>query len=106
MHRREDPDSELSDEKRRIWNLNGTTEIDDQIDFQTCVRSLEGSSTNIVHFTIPFAYTASHNNNTVKDWLPDYVKEVPQLDYARDRHHFDILTSQWVAQQAASELIL
>jgi hypothetical protein len=106
VHRREDPDSDLSDEDRRIGTLNGATELEDQINFRTRISSIRQSSTNIVHFIIPFAYAAAHNPSTAKDWLPDYVKEVPQLDFARDRHHFDILTSQWVAQQAASELIL
>lgn len=108
VHRREDPNSKLSDEERRIGSLGGATELEDQDNFQSCIVALKGSSTNIVHFIIPCAYAASHNHSIVKteDWLPSYVKEVQQLDYARDGHHFDILTSQWVAQQAASELIL
>lgn len=106
VHRREDPDTKLSDEDRRIGSLNGATELEDQTNFQTCINSIRQSSTNIVHFIIPFAYAAAHNPSTAKDWLPDYVKEVPQMDFARDGHHFDILTSQWVAQQAESELIL
>jgi hypothetical protein len=106
VHRREDPDTKLSDEDRRIGSLNGATELEDQTNFQTCISSIEQSNTNIVHFIIPFAYAAAHNTSTAKDWLPDYIKEVLQLDFARDGHHFDILTSQWVAQQAASELIL
>jgi hypothetical protein len=105
VHRREDPNSELSDEDRRISSQNGATERDDQINFQTCIGSLEGSSTNILHFIIPFAYADSHNSRS-KDWPPSHINKVTQLDVARDGHHFDILTSQWVAQQAASELIL
>jgi len=106
VHRREDPDTKLSDEDRRVGSLNGATELEDQTNFQTCISLIEQSSTNIVHFIIPLAYAAAHNNSIAKDWLPDYIKEVPQLDFARDGHHFDILTSQWVAQRAASELIL
>ena len=108
MHRREDTDSNLSDEDRRISNLYGATELDDQINFRTCISSLEGSSTNIVHFIIPFAYAGAQNNSTIpsEDWLPRYVNKVIQLDFARDGHHYDILTSQWIAQQAASALIL
>jgi len=34
------------------------------------------------------------------------IRHVPQLDWARDNHHFDILTSQWVAEQAITDLIL
>jgi hypothetical protein len=106
VHRREDPDTGLSDEARRISNHTGATELEDQTNFQTCINSIEQSNTNIVHFIIPFAYAAAHNPSTAKDWLPDYIKEVRQQDFARDGHHFDILTSQWVARQAASELIL
>ena len=116
LHRREDPNSELSDEDRRLFYLRSedkrfdsdgySSEIEDQLNFQSCVKSVDGSSTNIVHFIIPCAYDKGCSNNTAKDWLPDYIKEVPRLDLARDSHHFDILTSQWVAQQAASGLIL
>jgi hypothetical protein len=106
LHRREELDPKLSDEERRISSLDGATEQDDQINFQTCISSIPHSSTNILHFIIPYAYAAVHGIKAAKDWLPDYIKEVPQLDFARDGHHFDILTSQWVAQQAASELLL
>ena len=106
VHRREDPNTKLSDEDRRISSHSGATEFEDQTNFQTCISSIEQSNTNIVHFIIPFAYASAHNTSTAKDWLPDYIKEVPQLDHSRDGHHFDILTSQWIAQQAASELIL
>jgi hypothetical protein len=34
------------------------------------------------------------------------IHHVPQMDWARDKHHFDILTSQWVAEQAMAELKL
>lgn len=103
VHRRENPDSNLSDEDRRISDLTGATELEDQTNFQTCIGSVEGSSTNIMHFIIP---PAAYGIRDVRNWLPGYVKEVRQRDYARDNYHFDILTSQWVAQQAASELIL
>ena len=108
VHRREDTDANLSDEDRRISSLDGATELDDQINIRTCVNSLKGSSTNIVHFIVPFAYADLYNNNTVtsEDWPPRYINKVTQLDYSRDGHHFDILTSQQVAQQAASKLIL
>jgi hypothetical protein len=106
LHRREDPDPTLSDEERRISSIRGATEFEDQTNFQNCIRSVGQSSTNILHFIIPYAYAAAHGVRPARDWLPDYIKEVPQLDHSRDGHHFDILTSQWVAQQAASELIL
>ena len=109
VHRREDPDPNLSDEERRSFHSSSeATELEDRTNCQTCISSTGQNITNIVHFIIPFAYSASHNHSIVKsdDWLPSYVNKVPQLDYARDRHHFDILTSQWVAQQAAAELIL
>ena len=104
VHRRENTDANLSDEDRRISSLDGATALDDRVNFQTCISSLECSSTNIVHFIIPFAYADLHS--TSEDCFLRHVNKVTQLDFARDRHHFDILTSQWVAQQAASELIL
>lgn len=32
------------------------------------------------------------------------IQRVPQLDWARDKHHFDILTSQWVADKVGQSL--
>jgi hypothetical protein len=34
---------------------------------------------------------------------PDLI-QVPQLDLARDGHHFDAVTSQWVAEQVGAQL--
>jgi hypothetical protein len=34
------------------------------------------------------------------------IHHVQQLDWARDKHHFDIFTSRWVARQVMSELKL
>jgi hypothetical protein len=105
IHRRENSNCTLSDEDRRIWSLSDATDLEDQLNVQTCVNSLNGSSTNIVHFIVPFAYADLHNV-TFEDWPPRYINKVTQLDYSRDGHHFDILTSQQVAQQAVSALIL
>jgi len=42
---------------------------------------------------------------TDKRILPDDVIYVdPQLDYARDYHHFDILTSEWLVDQIVARL--
>jgi hypothetical protein len=76
------PSVEPSGEDRRLYHINSTTE-EDIVNTRLCMQQLQG---NIVHSAIPF-------------WAPcetnlDYnVIQAEQLDYARDGHHYDILTS-------------
>ena len=147
VHRRENKDASLSDEDRRIHEVD-STEIEDLINLKSCIMS--ASRPGITHTLIPGAY-ASHdyidtiyNKVSSPSWpqkirdrkifenLPSYIVnelkykfeiydqiyksivqteiveeckkiynlvEVLQLDYARDHHHFDKLTSQWLIEQ-------
>lgn len=147
VHRRENKDESLSDEDRRIHEVD-STEIEDLIKLKSCIRST--LRPGITHTLIPGAYASqdhidtTYNNVSGSSWpqkilnrtifesLPagivtelklkykiyDEISksiemvelieecknifgliEVPQLDYARDHHHFDKLTSLWLVEK-------
>ena len=105
-HRREKKDNSLSDEDRRT-HVETVDALENAVNFKSCIDSL--SHSGITHTVIPNAYNSqnfiiNHINNiyhNVADIIEvlDKIKQVPQLDYARDFHHFDKLTSQWLIEQ-------
>ncbi len=93
----------VDDELSRQHYIN-STDIEDLENFSQCVRSLLPwkEQTNFIHLTIPgyaplslvdqgHAILRQHYNNVVP-----YFKN---LDFARDFHHFDLLTSQHVVTE-------
>jgi hypothetical protein len=100
-HRREHPDTTLSDEQRRIHHTESTTDEDLQhwLNLMTKLRTLPG---DLIHSTIPRFDPLLESDRKA---LPDDVIYVdPQLDYARDHHHFDILTSRWFVDQISDRI--
>ena len=53
------------------------------------------------------SFYSSLENLSIKEITSLFAKisRVPQLDYARDHHHFDKITSQWVVDHVAGRLI-
>lgn len=78
-------------------------------DFIECLAQVERyqGSTPVVHTFIPNwsddANIARHMQNWPlnRKWLP----EIQRLDWARDYHHYDILTAQKVAQDISQKLL-
>jgi len=155
-HRREHPDTTLSDEQRRIYHTESTTDEDLQ-HWQNLVCKLrdqvadQNQRCELLQCTIPeFHLHPIKMPNVVDSWdairdlnwprcpenldefdaLPDYIlqelknlhgcyddmrncleKELNDiiyickcLDYARDYHHFDILTSEWVVDRVLEKI--
>jgi hypothetical protein len=105
LHRRELPDTEMSDEDRRV-HFSNTSELEDLANFQTCYNKLIDlcslSHTHGIHAIIPNAY-----NESAADFINQHeILSVPQLDYARDYHHFDLKTSQYFVNYAVDKLIV
>jgi hypothetical protein len=157
FHRRENPNTLLNDEQRRIYECNSTDQ-EDCANFINCVDSIKKySEINFVQFIVPNAQSVtdiklSWDNFRGPDWpvhapytmnefnsLPGAVKheivnrfdtnmafrsmlqkndwtnqyklkeniiEVSQLDHARDGHHFDINTSEWLVEQILPRLVI
>jgi hypothetical protein len=151
-HRREKPDTSLSDEFRKLYSSK-CTEHDDWINFLDCKKRVDLIA-NSVQFTIPRFRTEPplivndwaairgpgwpvnppstvEELNSLPDWmlhelknlhgvldrfryivtrqqlhqpLPATVIPVESQDLARDGHHFDLITADWVATQAKSRL--
>ena len=100
-HRRESSDCSLGDEQRRLHFSQETSEQDLQhwLNLMTKLRTLPG---HLIYSTIPRFDPLLESD---KKALPDDVIYVdPQLDYARDRHHFDILTSRWFVDQISDRI--
>jgi len=105
LHRREHPDTSLSDTKRRIWYSGSTVEQDVE-NFIECIKRIENitNKTKVIHSWIPLldssdsqcAYPKAlikllrHNNIILENAVTDNI----QLDLARDGFHYDILTSK------------
>ncbi len=99
LHRREDANTELTDEERRIYNEPST----DQQDLQMLcdqINELNATGTNILHTAVPFF--APHEMIVPPELN---ILTVEKLDLARDGLHFDIKTGQWLAQQLTPRLV-
>jgi hypothetical protein len=155
FHRRESPDTTLSDEARMIHSRKSSSYFDDIVHFFDCYKQLHSvkKSTKIFNGTIPSAglfddrfVLTDWNNIRDPSWndrppksraefdaLPSHIQHdiltqsamrdrldlmffyyefldnhqllsLTNLDYARDYHHFDKLTSDFFVQAACSEL--
>lgn len=109
-HRREYEYPGMIDEDRRVYDT-GTTDGEDFLHFVDCVNSLpKNTNTNIVHSIIPGDFHNGHNMNLYPTYnalfeLPKFIGIVEQLDFARDSHHFDIKTSNWVVDKVIPLLV-
>lgn len=69
-----------------------------------CIRAVESQAkaTKILHSFIP-NYMPTYDKNNFKDQLlslvQNFIGEITLIDYARDKHHYDIKTSQVFVQQ-------
>jgi hypothetical protein len=149
FHRRENSDTSLPDEKRRMHlDLADCSDYDNLKNFIDCYSSTKqcaSTTTNVVHGIIPNAVPGHSMDQCWKDikspaWpdkfpttqlefeqLPDHIKketkeaftneemitwftqndfwkhnqliELCNLDYARDYHHFDRITSEFFVEQ-------
>jgi hypothetical protein len=146
-HRRENANTLLSDELRRIHNID-STDHDDWVNFLDCKKRVDLIA-NSVQFAIPFfcrnsildAWESMRGSdwpvnfpatveelNSLPDWILHelenlhgrldelrdnlakrqsvYATVVPvkSRDRARDGHHFDLITADWVATRAKEHL--
>lgn len=75
------------------------TDFGDQEDMENFFQNFESINllpTKIVHFVIPNAFT-EEKNKIIKQKYQDIIF-LKNLDYARDGHHFDIKTSNIIAE--------
>jgi len=155
IHRREDPNTTLSDLDRRIYQIKSTEE-QDFANLMSCRNLVHDycTNSNIVDLVIPGCWPSYFPHVVLdgaswRDTLPSSISElkalsaklikiwqtkqnpgkkivdlnldskqleiqqqqakfclVTALDFARDRHHFDVNTSKWAADQIAPRLRL
>lgn len=73
-------------------NKNDFGDDMDLVNFSKNFKMANELSTNILNLLIPFAFDGME---LLKEKYKD-LTVIPQLDYARDHHHFDIMTSEYV----------
>jgi hypothetical protein len=153
IHRRENPNFELSDLDRREYYVKSTV-AEDYANFDECRKLVHThcADSNLIEFAVPHFEPCFDNSNwqMIRDtsWpelmpasLDEFLKldgsiilelqnlhevdlnllflqytlpreilagviKVKHLDRARDGHHFDIITAEWVAKQALTRLRL
>lgn len=108
LQRREIP-GQGDDMDRRQW-YSGTEIEQDMENLRQCRRQVAaiGSHTKIMEFIIPSGVpesVESLSQNLCEETMNNVI-QVPQLDWSRDHHHFDIITAQWVAQRATDQLAI
>jgi hypothetical protein len=94
----------LDDERRRIHRSNMSDQEDFEHWFQMAhdLRSIHG---HVLQTSIP--YFVPPDKNTLEQIKSINVICIKRnLDWARDYHHFDILTSQWIVSQIVMRLTL
>lgn len=105
FHRRELLVGTASDIERRQWFDHNATHEDNLQDFLDCLQTTldaaASTRTQLMHFLIP---NASPIKQIDLAHVENFLGEVQQLDWARDRHHFDLLTSQAVCDKILSRL--
>lgn len=94
----------ITDEDLRLGNIKSTWR-DDITNTMSCITNIESTSgrpRNLIHSFIPdcapatcLEFFQNQIDKTVKKYVPFFAK----LDTARDGHHYDILTSQFLVHQ-------
>lgn len=100
-HRRELPDESLTDMQRRVWlPLDADGQVD-YIDFKSCILDVcqNAGNTNLIHLAIPKFLNNMNSYPVVLNKIKNFLGPVEVIDYARDCHHFDILTSTQVVNK-------
>lgn len=113
LHRREDPASNKNDEDRRVHHVRNdpeswlnSTDQEDLDNFLWCLEKTQSLPIPQIHFSIPHCFNSLDclsNHATTK--LQSVIR-VHQKDLARDGHHFDRLTADWVVKQVINQLNL
>jgi hypothetical protein len=150
FHRRESPDTTLSDDARKLFFEKFNLDHDDLMNFINCYSAVKqnAANTTVIHGIIPMAGPALTNSTLESDWeklrdpawpialpqdqaefdqLPQHIKTeiagnfsnhdlniwfsrnnfyknnqliaLSNLDYARDYHHFDKITSDFFVHE-------
>jgi hypothetical protein len=93
-------DIQVRDEQRRLSHTRDSIEQDVE-DFVNCTTQVAGLAqqhdVNVINFIVPNPVPA--NTVDLTQLTPNIIPVVA-VDRARDGHHFDILTSQHIAQTA------
>ena len=111
LHRRESTDTSLGAEDRIIHYINSTSEQDLDLLLE-CLQQVKNheKSTCIVHTAIPLYRPFlngpdMHTNEKIQN-NTRVIEIINQLDRARDGHHFDRVTADWVVEQVVPQLRL
>lgn len=103
LHRRENSNLDLLDLDRRAHSVRSTTHQDFE-NLSVCRKKVHKHcvDANLIELIIP-----KFVNDTDQhcDFSADVIR-VEYLDRARDGHHFDIVTAEWVAKQVQNLLHL
>jgi hypothetical protein len=97
----------LNDEDRRCHSLPYATSDDDLSNLLECIESTTHAflTTQLLHSFIPnFCQTSTKVLQYLEQHQIDYIPEFKIIDWARDRHHYDILTSQLFVNQITNWL--
>jgi hypothetical protein len=97
------------EECNRVHYIDSTDDEDMQ-NFSQCVTSLLpwADQINFIHSTVPLyapAGRASEGHKILREHYTNVVPYFKSLDLARDSHHFDILTSQYIADNMIGMLV-
>lgn len=102
-HRRESETVRLSDEARVIFSSKDTPLEDDQRWIKTS-EQIKQLKPNAVQATIPNFQGTSLEITDPLQWPNNVIYITRQLDWARDYHHFDLLTAQWLVDRVCQRL--
>ena len=97
-----------NEENVRLHYIDSTDDEDIQ-NFSQCVTSLLpwANQINFIHSTVPLyapAGRASEGHKILREHYTNVVPYFKSLDLARDSHHFDIVTSQYIADSMVGML--
>lgn len=114
LHRREHPDDTLSDEERalhfdiKLIEKREDIAVMNQVDVQNLLSNIHSlnnkNNARIIHSFIPNFYNtdaslAAPIYKELENRNIEYFSELEQIDFARDRFHYDILTSTKYAEE-------
>lgn len=99
FHRREIGNKMLDDVQRRIKVRELETMEDDIWNFEWCFNAVENNKkdSNVIYFTVP--KPLQKNTGLYTRDAKNFLGEIEVLDYARDYHHFDIITSNYITDK-------
>lgn len=96
-----------NDLDRRVHYVASTDE-DDLENLKQCMnRVTQYQNHRVIHSSVP-SFAPAHMMSACRSVLesqPHWIPDFKNLDYARDGFHFDVITSQWIADQISSLLL-